>query len=450
MFFKRTHSCPGHESSAAATGVGGTAGTPRRLPITIIVLATALAVAAAVLVWLGSQRLIVALAGGTAYAPEDAEWLLSPRARKLVDAAYTGLTDDAVVQDYWVHALSLGQRAAGEAVNRSFVNPDWLSWWRPLQRLRAGVVLTASGVTDISHADDQYLARLLRLARALPSAHQLHLVALDQRYSMDGRPLPRASVMAVDSGYVWSVAQAHFELLAPVISVHPYRLDAAEALARWAERGVHAVAWMPMLQDIDPAADRLTDYYQALAEHDMTLFTRVGAPTPFAQASPEYGNPMRYRAALEAGVNVVMVQVSGGQRYPAAEGHGSATATQLLLHLLRNPAFDDNLYVALAGVAGADRAEGSLTAWLRHPQVGGQLVYASGYPRPAVATVVDLAELAEMGFLTDEQAHALREIRAVNPLLFDFVLMRTIRLPYTDLGLPSAMFTRDDLFAASG
>lgn len=447
MFFKRFD----HDDrpQLAARKRAGAA-SARRLYIIIGLLGVALAAALAALVWLGSQRLIVALAGERVYAPQDAEWLLSERARKLVDAAYAGLADDAVVHDYWVHALSLGQRRAGDAVNRSFINPDWLSWWHPVKRLRAGVVLTAAGVTDIRHADAQYLSRLLRLTRALPRAHELHLIALDQRYSRDGRPLPRASVMAVDSDYVWALAQAHSQWLAPVVSVHPYRLDAVEALAEWAERGVHAVAWMPMLQGIDPAADRLADYYQALVKYDITLLTRTGAPTPFAQASPRYGNPMRYRAALEAGVNVVMVHVSGQRRYPAADGEGTATATQLLLHLLGNPAFDDNLYVALAGVAGVGRAEGSLTAWLRHPQVGGQLVYASGYPRPAVATVVNLAGLADRGFLTAWQARALREIRSVNPLLFDFVLMRTLRLPYTELGFPPAMFTRANLFSSSG
>lgn len=419
-------------------------GRMRGSALGIVVLSIVLGALLAALVWLGTQRLVVALAGTSVYAPEDAEWLLSESAQALVHAAYAGLDDGAVVQDYWVHALSLGQRGAGDDVNRSFVNPDLLSWQHPLQRLRAGVLLTAAGVTDIRYADSQYLARLLRLARALPGAHKLHLVAVDQRYSPDGRPQPRASAMAVDNDYVWSIAQAHPDLIEAVVSVHPYRWDAVEALAEWAQRGINAVAWMPMLQDIDPAADTVRKYYDALIAHDMTLYVRTGAPSAFAQASLKYGNPMRYRSALDVGVNIVMVHVSGKQQYPAAVGEkGRTTGTELLLHLLRNPDYDDNLHVALAGAVGANRAEGSLMQWLQHPQVTAQLLYASGYPRPAVAITVDLQELAAKGFITRKQARALSEIRRVNPLLFDFVLMRTIRLPYTDLGLPAAVFTRE-------
>lgn len=463
MLFKRDHAASTREPQEAAFvwGQRAQASSPSRRSYLLVTLATALALALLALAWLGSQRLVHRLAGPSVYAPEDAAWLLSEPAQKLVDAAYTGLDDDAAVQDYWVHALSRGQRSAGDAINRSFINSGWLSWHHPLQRLRTEVVLTAAGVTDPQHADAQYLARLLRLARALPRAHKLHLVALDQRYSTDGRPQPAVSVMAVDNDYVWSIAQDHPELIEPVVSVHPYRRDATEALAQWAERGVRAAAWMPMLQDIDPAAERLADYYQALIEHDLTLYVRTGAPSAFAQASFEYGNPMRYRDALDAGVNILMVHVSGDVQYPASQGdgqgddqddgqgNGHATGTELLLRLLRNPDYDDNLHVALAGVAGDERAPGSLTAWLRHPQVTAQLVYASAYPRPAVAAVVDLSALAARGFVTAGQAAALREIHKVNPLLFDFVLMRTLRLPHTDLGLPAAMFTRDQLDSTS-
>lgn len=408
------------------------------------VLAVALVAALAVVVWLGSQRLIATLAGESVVAPEDAEWLLSERARSLVDAAYADLGDsDVLVRDHWVHALSLGQRSAGKRENRSFVNPDWLSWWYPLQRLRAGVLLSAAGVEDRGQADKQYLGRLLRLTRALPEHHQLHLAALDQHYDSHGRPRPAGTAMAVDNDYVWSIAEAHPDRIKPVVSVHPNRPNAVKVLARWAERGAEAVAWMPILQNIDPGAPDLADYYAALAEHDMTLYTRTGAASGFGRANPAYGNPVRYRAALDAGVNVVMAHVSGDRRYPEPGGDGRVTGTALLLRLLRNPDYENNLHVALAGVTVAGRAEGSLTTWLQHPQVADRLVYASGYPRPAVAAATNVTELAEAGFVTPDQARALREIRAVNPLLFDFVLKRTMRLPHTDLGLPGDVFTRE-------
>lgn len=411
-----------------------------RSPKTVAALLAALVAALAAVVWLGTERLVSALGGGSAFAPEDAAWLLSERARALVDAAYADLGEDAVVQDHWVHLLSFGQRGAGDSENRSFVNPDWLSWWSPLQRLRAGVLLDAGGVTVPSRADDQYLSRLLRLARALPGRHRLHLAALDQRYDPDGRPRPDRSVYAVDNDYVWSIARAHPERVKPVVSVHPYRPHARSELTRWAGRGVDAVAWIPALQGIDPADERLLPYYEALAENGMTLYTHTGAATGFGTGNPAYGNPMRYRAALDAGVNVVMIHCAATGTYPDPEDGGRATGTELFLRLLRKPEYADRLRGAIAGVAVRDRAEGALTALLQHPELFDRLVYASGYPLPAVDAAIDTRALAEQGFVTDEQAGALREIHAVNPLLFDFVLKRTLRLPHTDLGLPPAVF----------
>lgn len=415
----------------------------QKFSTTSAVLATALAMALAALAWLGAQRLIDNRAGAWPYAPEDAQWLLSERARDLVQSAYADLPDDAAVVDHWVQALSLGQGTAGETANRSYINPAWLSWTHPFQRMRARTLFAAAGITDITHADKQYLARLLRLARALPAGHRLHLVAADQRFDSGGRPQPEGTGMAVDNDYVQAIAQAHPDLIEPVVSVHPHRVDAVEALSIWAERGVRAVAWMPMRQNIDPAADDLDDYYRALADHDMTLYTRTGAARGPGADHPAYGDPMRYRAALDAGVRVMMVHVSGERRFPLPDAEGDANGAALLLQLLRNPEYAENLRVALAGVTRSDRAEGLLTTWLQNPQVADQLVYASDYPRSAIAANVDLTELADSGFVTTAQARALDEIRRINPLLFDFVLKRTLRLPYTDLGLPVGVFTRE-------
>lgn len=411
---------------------------------TAATLAAALLLALAALAWLGLDRLVSELGGDFAFAPEDAGWVLSERAQTLIDAAYADLDEDAAVADHALHLLSLGQRSGEDFDNRSFINPAWLSGWHPLRRLRGAVLLDAGGITRRERADDQYLARLMRLARALPREHKLHLAALDQRYEPDGRPRPDRTVLAVDNDYLWSVAQAHPETIEPVVSVHPYRPNAVEELARWAERGVQAVAWHPPLQGIDPAGEDLQAYYQALVEHDLTLYTHTGATPGLAAGDPALGDPMRYRAALEAGVDIVMVHCAAAGRYPDPEGEGRVGGTELFLRLMRNPDYADHLRGAIAGIATRWRNRGALTRLLQHPQIADRLVYASGYPLPAVDAAIDTGELADQGFITHRQADALEAIYAVNPLLFDFVLKRTLRLPHTDMGLPAGVFTAAD------
>ena len=63
----------------------------------------------------------------------------------------------------------------------------------------------------------------------------------------------------------------------PVISVHPYRTDAVEVLARYARQGVRFVKWLPNVMNIDPAnMEKNRGFYEAMARLDMTLITHTG------------------------------------------------------------------------------------------------------------------------------------------------------------------------------
>jgi mannonate dehydratase len=51
---------------------------------------------------------------------------------------------------------------------------------------------------------------------------------------------------------------------------------------------------------------------------------------------------------------------------------------------------------------------------------------ASDYPLPGVVPLFSLRRFVKQQFLTDAQAQVLSEIRRYNPLLFDFVLKRSL------------------------
>lgn len=416
---------------------------PGRQSSAVVILAGVCLLCLGVLFVQGVDLVVKQLGGAFEHAPEDAEWVLSDAAKALVAQAYEGIGKSKIV-DHHVHAISLGQREGEGFTNRSFVNPDLLSWRYPRERLRSRAYFSAAGIDDETRTDELYLARLVRLARMLPQPHRLRLVAVDQRYAGDGSPQPAKTPFYVDNDYVWSLSQAYPELFEPVVSVHPYRKDAIKALKRWAERGVDTVKWLPNLQYIDPAADRLQPYYQALIDNKMTLLTHTGDEKALSGGNNEFGNPLRYRRALEMGVTIIMAHSASDGVFgdPDDAQAKPKQGYEWFIELLANPDYAGKLYGDISGLSHRNRVPRALTAILQHPQVFPNLVYASDYPLPAVNIVIDIDGLAEDGFITAKQVPLLREIYQINPLLFDFVLKRNLRLPHTDLGFPDAVFTR--------
>lgn len=422
----------------------------RRRWTTRIACSAVVLAAAAVLIDAGGSALIGHLGGTWRHQPEEARWLLSDRARALVARAYDGL--DGPVRDHRVHLLSLGQIDSDDYDNRSFVHERFLRGWEPRARLYGEIYRHAAGVRDLDRGDAEYIARLVRLARSLPGEHRIRLAALDQRYDRDGRPRPEETLYHVDNDYAMAVARKHPDLFSPVVSVHPFRRDAPEALADWARRGVRAVYWWPAAQGFNPADERLDPYYRALVEHDLTLLTHAGGAAGLMDGETHRDNPWHYRRALKQGVRVVLDYAgggAGGYPDPAAETGAEDGKTPrisgvtMFLRLLREAGKDARLYAGIGALVQRDRVPEALAELLQHPDVFDRLVYVSDYPLPAVNAAVDIERLAEHGFVTPDQAAALAEIYDVNPLLFDFVVKRLIRLPHTDLGLPDAVFTRD-------
>jgi mannonate dehydratase len=58
-----------------------------------------------------------------------------------------------------------------------------------------------------------------------------------------------------------------------------------------------------------------------------------------------------------------------------------------------------------------------------HPR----LLNGSDYPLPGVMPIFSVDYLVQIGLLAADAAPVLKEIRAHNPLLFDFVLKRSLR-----------------------
>jgi len=72
-------------------------------------------------------------------------------------------------------------------------------------------------------------------------------------------------------------------------------------------------------------------------------------------------------------------------------------------------------------------------------------VYGSDYPLPGVMPIFSPRVLAANGFLKEEEAVFLSELRRYNPLLFDFALKRLLAVD--GQGFDTAVFASRWVFA---
>jgi mannonate dehydratase len=246
------------------------------------------------------------------------------------------------------------------------------------------------------------------------------------------------SAMYVPDDYVLSLAERHPDVLA-CCSVHPYRNDAVERLRAAAARGAVAVKWLPSVQGIDPAARRCLPFFEALAELGLPLITHAGEETALAFVSQEeLGNPLRLRAALEAGVRLVVAHAGslgtvvdldapGGRR-------GHIPCFEAFRRLFAETQYERTLFADISALTFVNRVGEPLRAMLAATEQHHRLVNGSDYPLCALPVVNSTWWLEREGFLDAEDRRLCDKVGRANPLLFDFVVKRSIRV--LDKGLP--------------
>ena len=87
-----------------------------------------------------------------------------------------------------------------------------------------------------------------------------------------------------------------------------------------------------------------------------------------------------------------------------------------------------------------NRIGAPLTTLLRRADLQERLVNGSDYPLPAINALIRTKSLVAQGYLSEEERAGLNEIYDYNPILFDFVLKRTIRAPGTGEKFKASVF----------
>jgi len=347
---------------------------------------------------------------------------LSPEARALVDAAFADV-DRARVWDVHAHLVGLGTGGSGCSIGAG-----WTSHLHPVRRLQYELYLAAAGVRDGAQADAQYLARLLALHRAANPLGKLCLLAFDRRVDASGAEHPEDSTIHTPDAYVLDVAAREPDVV-PVVSVHPYRKDALARLEQARERGAPAVKWLPNSMGMDPADPACEPFYRRMAELGMVLISHAGVERAVhAPEDQELGNPLRLRRALDAGVRVVVAHCAGLGTSQDLDRGGTARSFDLFLRLMEEPAWAGRLFGDVSAVTLVNRATDALRELLAAPELHPRLVDGSDYPLIAIDPLVSVRLLVHRGFVDGTERAALDEVFEANPLLFDFVLKRRLRI----------------------
>ncbi len=350
----------------------------------------------------------------------------SGRAADLVERCFAGL-DRGRVWDGHAHLIGLGADGTGCRVNAAFRSP-----LHPYRHLQFDVYLASAGVTDSARADRQYLDRLLALHRAANPQGKIVLLAFDAHVGEDGREDPARTEFFVPNDYVLRVARGNPDVV-PCVSVHPYRRDAVERLQALAAAGARAVKWLPNAMGIDPASPRCDPFYGALAALGLPLLTHAGHEAAVeSSAGQRLGNPLRLRRAIEAGVRVVVAHCAStgvGEDLDApGRGRRLVPNFDLFRRLFADRGYERTLFADVSALIQVNRCERPLRELLLAPEMHGRLVNGSDYPLCAIDLLISTRKLARLGYLDEDDRRLCEEVFEANPLLFDFVVKRRLRV----------------------
>lgn len=365
---------------------------------------------------------------------------------ELVTAAWDGI-DAARVWDGHAHVIGVGNAGTG-----TYVHPDTETWLAPIERARRLFIMRAACVSTVADesVDAAYVERLLSYANAMPVGYRMLLLAFDFAVDDAGREQPALSTFAVPNAYVERVAALHPQRFGWVASIHPYRPDAVDRLASAAAQGAHGVKWLPSSMNIDPAAARCDAFYAALVRHRLPLIVHGGEEKAVPGARQEaFNNPLRLRRALDAGVRVVIAHCASlGHAVDTDRGNGSGNsgpetrAFDLFARLMDDPRYGPRLHGDVSAIFQRNREHDVQRALVSRADWHGRLLHGSDYPLPGIGFLYNLDALVAARLLPAAAVPVLDALRGHNPVVFEFVLKRTIAAGGARFA-PSVFHTRD-------
>lgn len=203
-------------------------------------------------------------------------------------------------------------------------------------------------------------------------------------------------------------------------SINPYRHDALARLEQAKQQGAILIKWIPNIQHIDPADEKIIPFYNKLKELNLPLLSHTGQERSFDRAIDTYGDPQRLRLALSLGVTVIAGHI-------ATTGENEQQGNyQRILSL-----FDEypNLYADISSLTQVNKL-GYLNTALVERRLKDRLIYGSDFP------LVNMVLVSPYYFPLELTLNQMWHISKIeNPLDRDIALKQA-------LGMPTGIFSR--------
>jgi len=387
--------------------------------------------------------LIHSIGGAFTRRPEELAQKLSAKASDLVKRAFDDIDPQRLI-DHHVHVAGLG--AGG-----TFVNRKMRTWAHPFHRLKFKVYMSSAGATDEARADAQLVERLASLVGHIRNHGKHRLLAFDKHYRSDGSVNLEKTEFYVPNEYAFELAERYPDMFVPNISVNPYRPDAISELEKWAARGARIVKWLPNAMGIDPSDPKCDPFYQKMKELDLILLSHGGEEKAVeAEEDQKLGNPLLLRRALDHGVKVVVAHCAGLGTNDDLDSKDREQVDNfdLFVRLMDEKRYEGLVFGEISAMTQFNRVGKPLHTILAREDLHERLVNGSDYPLPAVNILIRTRPLVKLGFLSKSEGESLKEVYDYNPLLFDFVLKRTLKLPGTSKSLPASIFMTSSVLGA--
>lgn len=364
-----------------------------------------------------------------------------------VAAAWRDLRPERV-WDMHVHLFGNGRSGGGIWVEPEYDRPRSIG-----ARVRHAFFMNAGCVgEDENRLDQGMVARLVHIADECPRGAKFMLLAFDFTYDEGGRKREDLTTFAVPNAYARRIDATRPDRFEWIASVHPYRPDALEELQAARDGGARAVKWLPPTMGIDLRSPRTAAFYDALERLDLPLLVHVGEEQAVAGARRhELANPLFLREPLDRGVRVIAAHCATlGESADMDKSRDPAKAPMaenfdLFARLMAERRYEGLLFGDLSAVTQANRAA-YLPRLLGMEAWDGRLLNGSDYPLPGILPIFSLNDLVADGVLEARLVPALRALRHVNALLFDFVLKRNLRIGARRL--PTSAFETRDFFTS--
>lgn len=362
----------------------------------------------------------------------------------LIQAAWQGL-DPTRIWDCHTHVAGTGDSGSGIVVS-----PEMESLLHPVQFAQRLFYLNAGCAhDDPGHVDQSYVERMHNLLDRMRPGVKLMLFAFDRAHDEAGNSLPDRSAFYVPNDYARDLARKHPKYFEWVASVHPHRRDVVPTLERAKAEGARAVKWLPPAMGIDPSSARCDTFYRTMAKLDLPLISHAGEEKAVHGAGqPDFGNPLRLRRALDAGVRVVIAHCASiGEDADLDNGGRRVASFDLFARMMAQPAHRGRLFADISAITQRNRPLSVVRTIIERDAWHGRLLNGSDYPLPGVMPLFAPAEFAKAGMLAEAAVPVLTELHGYNPLLFDFVLKR--HLVAGGRRLPTSIFETRPYFEAS-